>query len=176
MPAGLRGPRLVLPSSDSKAKQPSGSKHKLAKAASLPGKNGNPTFAAVAAGYDKSPGEWLGIRDRHHWALGLGTYLWPDCLLLTRSPLLQVGTALPKSLQAKQISRAALASHTLLLTAMAQTGMAGPPQSGWRQAASQAGFTSSSCVCALRPLDDKQMFGGSLCSPLGPLTGEEAGV
>ncbi|XP_055395362.1 transmembrane protein 131 isoform X2 [Bubalus kerabau] len=44
------------PGSDSKAKQPSGSKHKLAKAASLPGKNGNPTFAAVAAGYDKSPG------------------------------------------------------------------------------------------------------------------------
>ncbi|XP_057352941.1 transmembrane protein 131 isoform X2 [Manis pentadactyla] len=43
-------------SSDPKAKQPSGSKHKLTKAASLPGKNGNPTFAAVAAGYDKSPG------------------------------------------------------------------------------------------------------------------------
>uniref|UniRef100_A0A8C2P1Y9 Transmembrane protein 131 n=1 Tax=Capra hircus TaxID=9925 RepID=A0A8C2P1Y9_CAPHI len=41
---------------DSKAKQPSGSKHKLTKAASLPGKNGNPTFAAVTAGYDKSPG------------------------------------------------------------------------------------------------------------------------
>ncbi|KAI1885093.1 hypothetical protein AGOR_G00216640 [Albula goreensis] len=31
-------------------------KHKLAKSTSLPGKNGNPTFAAVAAGYDKSPG------------------------------------------------------------------------------------------------------------------------
>ncbi|XP_028631205.1 transmembrane protein 131 [Grammomys surdaster] len=42
--------------SDTKAKQPSGSKSKLTKAASLPGKNGNPTFAAVAAGYDKSPG------------------------------------------------------------------------------------------------------------------------
>lgn len=39
-----------------KSKQPSGTKHKLAKAASLPGRNGNPTFAAVAAGYDKSPG------------------------------------------------------------------------------------------------------------------------
>ena len=25
----------------------------------LPGKNGNPTFAAVAAGYDKSPGEYV---------------------------------------------------------------------------------------------------------------------
>ncbi|KAM9212368.1 transmembrane protein 131 isoform 3-T3 [Dugong dugon] len=42
--------------SDPKTKQPSGSKHKLTKAASLPGRNGNPTFAAVTAGYDKSPG------------------------------------------------------------------------------------------------------------------------
>ncbi|XP_043928104.1 transmembrane protein 131 isoform X2 [Protopterus annectens] len=32
------------------------SKQKLTKASSLPGKNGNPTFAAVTAGYDKSPG------------------------------------------------------------------------------------------------------------------------
>uniref|UniRef100_A0A8B9JWQ9 Transmembrane protein 131 n=1 Tax=Astyanax mexicanus TaxID=7994 RepID=A0A8B9JWQ9_ASTMX len=30
--------------------------NKLAMSTSLPGKNGNPTFAAVAAGYDKSPG------------------------------------------------------------------------------------------------------------------------
>ncbi|KAM9054189.1 transmembrane protein 131 isoform 1-T1 [Megaptera novaeangliae] len=44
------------PGSDSKTKQSNGSKHKLTKAASLPGKNGNPTFAAVTAGYDKSPG------------------------------------------------------------------------------------------------------------------------
>ncbi|NXX85566.1 TM131 protein, partial [Urocolius indicus] len=43
-------------SSETKGKQPNGTKHKLAKAASLPGRNGNPTFAAVAAGYDKSPG------------------------------------------------------------------------------------------------------------------------
>uniref|UniRef100_A0A8C9P845 Transmembrane protein 131 n=1 Tax=Spermophilus dauricus TaxID=99837 RepID=A0A8C9P845_SPEDA len=41
---------------DPKIKQPNGSKSKLTKAASLPGKNGNPTFAAVTAGYDKSPG------------------------------------------------------------------------------------------------------------------------
>ncbi|NXD80538.1 TM131 protein, partial [Halcyon senegalensis] len=41
---------------ETKSKQPNGTKHKLAKAASLPGRNGNPTFAAVAAGYDKSPG------------------------------------------------------------------------------------------------------------------------
>lgn len=31
-------------------------KPKLTKASSLPGRNGNPTFAAVAAGYDKNPG------------------------------------------------------------------------------------------------------------------------
>ncbi|XP_030090069.2 transmembrane protein 131 [Serinus canaria] len=43
-------------SNETKNKQPNGTKHKLAKAASLPGRNGNPTFAAVAAGYDKSPG------------------------------------------------------------------------------------------------------------------------
>lgn len=33
--------------------------NKLTKSASLPGQNGNPTFAAVAAGYDKSPGEFV---------------------------------------------------------------------------------------------------------------------
>ncbi|NWR31468.1 TM131 protein, partial [Tachuris rubrigastra] len=43
-------------SNETKSKQPNGTKHKLSKAASLPGRNGNPTFAAVAAGYDKSPG------------------------------------------------------------------------------------------------------------------------
>ncbi|NWU77316.1 TM131 protein, partial [Onychorhynchus coronatus] len=43
-------------SNEMKSKQPNGTKHKLSKAASLPGRNGNPTFAAVAAGYDKSPG------------------------------------------------------------------------------------------------------------------------
>ncbi|XP_030057243.1 transmembrane protein 131 [Microcaecilia unicolor] len=42
--------------SESKSKQPNGLKQKLAKTTSLPGRNGNPTFAAVAAGYDKSPG------------------------------------------------------------------------------------------------------------------------
>lgn len=31
--------------------------NKLSPATPLPGKNGNPTFAAVAAGYDKSPGK-----------------------------------------------------------------------------------------------------------------------
>uniref|UniRef100_A0A8C0GE06 Transmembrane protein 131 n=1 Tax=Chelonoidis abingdonii TaxID=106734 RepID=A0A8C0GE06_CHEAB len=43
-------------SNETKNKPLNGIKHKLAKAASLPGRNGNPTFAAVAAGYDKSPG------------------------------------------------------------------------------------------------------------------------
>lgn len=33
--------------------------NKLTKSVSLPGQNGNPTFAAVAAGYDKSPGEFI---------------------------------------------------------------------------------------------------------------------
>lgn len=47
--------------SETKSKQPNGTKHKLAKAASLPGRNGNPTFAAVAAGYDKSPGTRISL-------------------------------------------------------------------------------------------------------------------
>lgn len=33
--------------------------NKLSAATPLPGKNGNPTFAAVAAGYDKSPGKYV---------------------------------------------------------------------------------------------------------------------
>lgn len=49
-------------------------------------------------------------------------YLWPVCLQLIQSPLLQVGMALLKFLQTKQIFPAALAMHTLLVTAMAQTG------------------------------------------------------
>lgn len=43
--------------SETGLKSASGNKNKLTKSTSLPGKNGNPTFAAVAAGYDKSPGE-----------------------------------------------------------------------------------------------------------------------
>lgn len=35
--------------------------NKLSAAAPLPGKNGTPTFAAVAAGYDKSPGKYITI-------------------------------------------------------------------------------------------------------------------
>uniref|UniRef100_A0A4W4G610 Transmembrane protein 131 n=1 Tax=Electrophorus electricus TaxID=8005 RepID=A0A4W4G610_ELEEL len=43
--------------------------NKLPKSTSLPGKNGNPTFAAVAAGYDKSPGtEGLGMLAGPHMA------------------------------------------------------------------------------------------------------------
>ncbi|XP_072118848.1 transmembrane protein 131 isoform X1 [Mobula birostris] len=38
------------------SKPTSSGKSKITKTPSLPGKNGNPTFAAVAAGYDKSPG------------------------------------------------------------------------------------------------------------------------
>uniref|UniRef100_A0A671R883 Transmembrane protein 131-like n=1 Tax=Sinocyclocheilus anshuiensis TaxID=1608454 RepID=A0A671R883_9TELE len=47
--------------------------NKLTKSASLPGQNGNPTFAAVAAGYDKSPGEfWL----HNETSLKLFSYLF----------------------------------------------------------------------------------------------------
>ncbi|XP_062302391.1 transmembrane protein 131-like [Osmerus eperlanus] len=42
--------------SDSGLRDAPGTKCKLTKSVSLPGQNGNPTFAAVAAGYDKSPG------------------------------------------------------------------------------------------------------------------------
>lgn len=35
--------------------------NKLSAAVPLPGKNGTPTFAAVAAGYDKSPGQYITI-------------------------------------------------------------------------------------------------------------------
>ncbi|CAL8308866.1 unnamed protein product [Merluccius merluccius] len=55
---------IVFPSSSSLIHTPSelgpkvapAPKGKLIKSVSLPGQNGNPTFAAVAAGYDKSPG------------------------------------------------------------------------------------------------------------------------
>ncbi|KAF7253195.1 hypothetical protein EYD10_00949 [Varanus komodoensis] len=47
---------IVNNCNEPKNKLLSGAKHKVAKTASLPGRNGNPTFAAVAAGYDKSPG------------------------------------------------------------------------------------------------------------------------
>uniref|UniRef100_UPI00398E84E6 transmembrane protein 131 isoform X1 n=2 Tax=Pristiophorus japonicus TaxID=55135 RepID=UPI00398E84E6 len=46
----------IVNNSDAGIKSANGSKSKITKTASLPGKNGNPTFAAVAAGYDKSPG------------------------------------------------------------------------------------------------------------------------
>lgn len=38
--------------------------NKLPAVAPLPGKNGNPTFAAVAAGYDKSPGKYTQVTCR----------------------------------------------------------------------------------------------------------------
>lgn len=62
--------------SDPKTKHPNGSKHKLAKAASLPGKNGNPTFAAVTAGYDKSPGEWPGVTAFPSGTVGMVDLPW----------------------------------------------------------------------------------------------------
>lgn len=49
-----RGTYSSVLNSDGNQKKAPG--NKLSAAAQLPGKNGNPTFAAVAAGYDKSPG------------------------------------------------------------------------------------------------------------------------
>lgn len=81
---------LLLPSSDPKTKQPGGSKHKLTKAASLPGQNGNPTFAAVTAGYDKSPG---GCCTR---AGAGGSRLWPDGPLIDSDSVVTGGNGFAK--------------------------------------------------------------------------------
>lgn len=83
--------------SDPKIKQPSGSKHKLTKAASLPGKNGNPTFAAVTAGYDKSPGEWPGIRRPVTAGLqAWWNYLWPSLPLIDSESIVTGGNGFAK--------------------------------------------------------------------------------
>lgn len=50
--------------------------NKLPAASPLPGKNGNPTFAAVAAGYDKSPGKYAQVTCRPNWPVTqLGEFL-----------------------------------------------------------------------------------------------------
>nr|XP_043900642.1 transmembrane protein 131 isoform X1 [Solea senegalensis] len=51
-----RGTYSSVLNSNSEVHQKKAPGNKLSPAAPLPGKNGNPTFAAVAAGYDKSPG------------------------------------------------------------------------------------------------------------------------
>ncbi|XP_047442865.1 transmembrane protein 131 isoform X2 [Mugil cephalus] len=51
-----RGTYSSVLNSNSESNQKKAPGNKLSTAAPLPGKNGNPTFAAVAAGYDKSPG------------------------------------------------------------------------------------------------------------------------
>uniref|UniRef100_A0A672RRE5 Transmembrane protein 131 n=1 Tax=Sinocyclocheilus grahami TaxID=75366 RepID=A0A672RRE5_SINGR len=51
-----RGSYGSVPHTSSEANLKKAPGNKLTKSASLPGQNGNPTFAAVAAGYDKSPG------------------------------------------------------------------------------------------------------------------------
>uniref|UniRef100_A0A673HIE4 Uncharacterized protein n=1 Tax=Sinocyclocheilus rhinocerous TaxID=307959 RepID=A0A673HIE4_9TELE len=53
-----RGSYGSVPHTSSEANLKKAPGNKLTKSASLPGQNGNPTFAAVAAGYDKSPGEF----------------------------------------------------------------------------------------------------------------------
>ncbi|XP_039984540.1 transmembrane protein 131 isoform X2 [Xiphias gladius] len=51
-----RGTYSSVLNSNSEGNQKKAPGNKLSTATPLPGKNGNPTFAAVAAGYDKSPG------------------------------------------------------------------------------------------------------------------------
>ncbi|XP_076582704.1 transmembrane protein 131 isoform X2 [Chaetodon auriga] len=51
-----RGTYSSVLNSNSEGNQKKAPGNKLSAATPLPGKNGNPTFAAVAAGYDKSPG------------------------------------------------------------------------------------------------------------------------
>uniref|UniRef100_UPI0037E8E96E transmembrane protein 131 isoform X1 n=1 Tax=Semicossyphus pulcher TaxID=241346 RepID=UPI0037E8E96E len=52
----FRGSYSSVLNSNSEGNQKKAPGNKLSPATPLPGKNGNPTFAAVAAGYDKSPG------------------------------------------------------------------------------------------------------------------------
>uniref|UniRef100_A0A9J8CMX0 Transmembrane protein 131 n=1 Tax=Cyprinus carpio carpio TaxID=630221 RepID=A0A9J8CMX0_CYPCA len=52
----LRGSYGSVPHTSCEATLKKAPGNKLTKSVSLPGQNGNPTFAAVAAGYDKSPG------------------------------------------------------------------------------------------------------------------------
>ncbi|XP_041647015.1 transmembrane protein 131 [Cheilinus undulatus] len=52
----FRGSYSSVLNSNSEGNQKKAPGNKLSAATPLPGKNGNPTFAAVAAGYDKSPG------------------------------------------------------------------------------------------------------------------------
>ncbi|CAJ1059843.1 transmembrane protein 131 isoform X1 [Xyrichtys novacula] len=52
----FRGTYSSVLNSNSEGNQKKAPGNKLSAATPLPGKNGNPTFAAVAAGYDKSPG------------------------------------------------------------------------------------------------------------------------
>uniref|UniRef100_A0A8C7GF81 Transmembrane protein 131 n=1 Tax=Oncorhynchus kisutch TaxID=8019 RepID=A0A8C7GF81_ONCKI len=53
----LKRPIRTPPSEVGLMSTASGIKNKLTKLVSVPGQNGNPTFAAVAAGFDKSPGQ-----------------------------------------------------------------------------------------------------------------------
>ncbi|XP_062251484.1 transmembrane protein 131 [Platichthys flesus] len=55
-PSLSRGSYSSVLNSNSEVYQKKAPGNKLSPATPLPGKNGNPTFAAVAAGYDKSPG------------------------------------------------------------------------------------------------------------------------
>uniref|UniRef100_A0A8C7GJX5 Transmembrane protein 131 n=1 Tax=Oncorhynchus kisutch TaxID=8019 RepID=A0A8C7GJX5_ONCKI len=73
----LKRPIRTPPSEVGLMSTASGIKNKLTKLVSVPGQNGNPTFAAVAAGFDKSPGQSdLGPSDvlgRSHFPLSDGS-------------------------------------------------------------------------------------------------------
>ncbi|XP_068599286.1 transmembrane protein 131 [Brachionichthys hirsutus] len=61
-----RGTYSSVLNSNSEGNQKKAPGNKLSAATPLPGKNGNPTFAAVAAGYDKSPGGSGPGKSDHH--------------------------------------------------------------------------------------------------------------
>ncbi|XP_035266015.1 transmembrane protein 131-like isoform X1 [Anguilla anguilla] len=72
-------------SSEIRPQKVGGNKNKLIKSISLPGKNGTPTFAAVAAGYDKSPGGSGPVKGASSQAEALGRMNHPYTTLVKSS-------------------------------------------------------------------------------------------
>uniref|UniRef100_A0A4W3JXY2 Transmembrane protein 131 n=1 Tax=Callorhinchus milii TaxID=7868 RepID=A0A4W3JXY2_CALMI len=77
----------IVNNSDVGFKPVNSNKSKFTKAPSLPGKNGNPTFAAVAAGYDKSPGTHHQAKPTVLRRVGFLFYFWIASVLLQASLL-----------------------------------------------------------------------------------------
>lgn len=117
--------------SESKSKLLSGAKHKVAKAASVPGRNGTPTFAAVAAGYDKSPG------NAHSWksknSLLSNPHALP-CFCSVYNPFLQVAAAWRSRQQLKRNLLDVWMFLMQLVKVMARTGNFGQSFWNWRPA------------------------------------------